>query len=134
MTQIAIFGVLLLAAASATAGTELDSWHSYRHQPSGVVHYGFHLASFKRGLFVGSCGFSTKSLRWGFDFDLAGPGPVYQKEEVKVSTEDRSSLKVISGQITIDPRLQATIGLVVEEAGIQRQFIGNGKYRIHKLK
>ena len=134
MIRITIFGVMLLAAIPAMAGTLLDFWHSYTHQPSGVVHYSFHLASYKLGLFFGSCGIGTKSLQWNFDFDLAGTGPVYEKDHVKLSADDGSSLKVVSGQVTIDRKLQATIALVVEEAGSQKQFIGNGKYRIHKLK
>jgi len=125
---------MLFAATPAMAGPLLDFWHSYMHQPSGVVHYNFHLASYKRGLFFGSCGIATKSLQWSFDFDLAGAGPVYEKDQIIVSSDAGSSLKVVSGQVTIDPKQQATVTLVVEEAGSQKQFIGNGKYRIHKLK
>src|ERR1035438_1899968 len=75
--------------SSANAGTILDFWHSYTHQPSGVTHYSFHIANYKRGLFFGSCGPSAKSLQWEYDMDLTGCGPIYHKEQIAFTVEGK---------------------------------------------
>ncbi len=126
---------LMLFGAKAQAGTTLDFWHSYVPAEKRETHYGFHLTCYKRGLFFGSCGPSTKSLQWAFTFDLAGQGPVYPARQVSVSDDNSQPLRVVSGQVVIDEkRHTATIDLEVESAGRTNKFIGNGTYRIHRLK
>ena len=135
MRRIAPGLVVLLIAANIFAGTTLDFWHSYVHAQTGQTHHGFHLAKYKRGLFWGSCGPSTKSLQWSFNFDLAGGGPIYSSEQLSVSDDDGKQVHVISGQITTDlKRSTAKIAIVIESAGITNKFIGNGEYRIHEAK
>src|SRR5260370_24175421 len=101
MVELSLLGSIWLAA-EAHAETKLDFWHFYTHQPSGVTHYSFHIANYKRGLFFGSCGPSTRWLQWEYDVDLAGNGPVYEKRQVALTTEGKH-VEVISGSITIDP-------------------------------
>jgi hypothetical protein len=129
----------LSSAAPARAGTELNFWHFYIHQPDGVAHFSFHIASYKRGLFFGSCGPSTRSLQWGYDVDLAGPGPRYSADQITVR-EDGKPLSVASGTIAIGSSQQhATIQLQITQAGTiqpgsSTSFPGNGTHRIQKIK
>jgi len=126
--------LLSLATLPARAETKLDFWHSYVHQPSGVIHYSFQIASYKRGIFFGSCGPSTRALQWEFDIDLAGAGPVYNKDQINVTSEGQK-LEVVAGNISLDPaQREATISLRVKASATATEFAGNGKHRIIKLK
>jgi hypothetical protein len=125
---------LLIAVCPARAETKLDFWHSYVHQPSGVVHYSFHIANYKRGIFFGSCGPSTRALQWAFEIDLSGNGPVYNKNQINV-TSDGQKVEVGSGTIAVDTAQRETmINLRVKASGTEVEFSGNGKHRIVKIK
>ncbi len=134
------FAVLVAVAAftvatSAVAGTTLDFWHSYVHAQDQQRHYGFHLAQYNRGLFVGSCGLSTKTLQWSFAFDLAGDGPGFDGKKISVTDDNGNAVHVVSGEVTLDAkRSSAKLQLQIESAGATNRFVGNGEYRIHKLK
>jgi hypothetical protein len=122
------------SAAEAYAETKLDFWHSYTHQPDGVIHYSFHIANYKRGLFFGSCGPSTRSLQWGYDVDLAGGGPTYATNQVAVSL-DGKKVEVVSGTIRIDlKQREASIDLRVKVDGAVINFLGNGIHHVGKAK
>jgi hypothetical protein len=130
-------GLSVLGALSflphANAEVKLDFWHSYVHQPSGVIHYSFQIASYKRGIFFGSCGLSTRSLQWEYDIDLAGAGPVYQKDNITVTSEARR-IQIVSGDIRIGSKQgEATINLRVKSSGSEADFYGNGTHSIKKL-
>jgi len=128
-----LFGVLV-STCVARAETKLDFWHYYIHQPSGIVHYSFQIANYKRGLFFGSCGPSTRSLQWGYDIDLAGPGPVYQKEQITI-TSDATPVEVVSGTIRYDAKSnQAILNLRVRSTAGELVFPGNGTHSIKKIK
>jgi len=130
-----IFSGVLFATAPVRAGTVLDFWHDYTPPQTDEKHHGFHLANYKRGLFFGSCGISTRSLQWGFTCDLAGDGPVYEAGKLTLTGEDLKPIKIVAGRITIDGKqTTAVITLEVEQAGRTNQFIGNGTYRIKPLK
>ena len=121
-------------AQLAPAETKLDFWHSYLHQPSGVIHYSFQIASYKRGLFFGSCGPSTRSLRWEYDIDLTGAGLVYQKDAIRI-TSDLKNVEIVSGTITVDQkRNEAAIDLQIKSGGNTVGFTGNGTNHIVKIK
>jgi hypothetical protein len=131
LSALLFFG---LARNSNAAETKLDFWHSYLHNPSGVTHYSFHLASYKRGLFFGSCGPSTRSLQWEYEVDLAGAGPAYEASKITVTSEGKK-IDVASGTIKIDlPNNKATIDLRVVGGNATNSFGGNGAYRITKIK
>lgn len=124
-----------LVVANVPAATTLDFWHSYVHAQTHENHYGFHLKQYKRGLFWGSCGPSTTSLQWSFTFDLAGDGPVYSNRQFTVSDDNGKALHIVSGRKVTDmKRPVAKIDIEIETAGRTNKFIGNGEYRIHKLK
>jgi hypothetical protein len=129
---------VLLAVAMTWQGlafgeTRLDFWHSYV-PPNGTNHYSFQIASYKRGLFFGSCGPSTRSLQWEYNIDLAGPGPVYNKQQINI-TSDAKPVEVISGTVTIDAKQEeAIVNLRVQTATGESEFLANGKHRIKKLK
>jgi len=129
-----IFATLLFGAgASVQAETKLDFWHSYV-QPSGVTHYSFHIASYKRGIFFGSCGPSTRALQWEFDIDLAGKGPTYGKGQIRITSETRP-VEVVSGTVSLGQgEITATIQLRVKISDVEREFIGNGTHSIKKLR
>jgi hypothetical protein len=120
--------------AIAEAGTELNFWHSYIHQPDGVTHYSFHIANHKRGLFFGSCGPSTRSLRWEYNVDLSGSGPVYQKDQIAVTVAGKP-VAVGSGTITIDAQKQnGTMSLQLEHGAAKEEFVGNGRWGIKRAR
>src|SRR5262249_29141595 len=98
------------------------------------IHYSFQIASYKRGLFFGSCGPSTRSLQWEYDIDLAGPGPVYQKEQITVTREGKK-IEGASGTVNVSSNQRdATITLKVNLAEGVADFLGNGKHPVQKLK
>jgi len=120
--------------ARAHTETKLDFWHSYTHQPDAVPHYSFQIAKYKRGLFFGSCGPSTRSLQWEYDVDLAGVGPVYEKNQIEIRMEGKK-IELLSGTITFDSKQeQLTIDLRVKADSSPTNFVGNGAYRIKRPK
>jgi len=122
-----------VAGLEAQAETKLDFWHSYK-PPGGPIHYSFRIASYKRGIFFGSCGPSTRSLQWQYDIDLAGPGPIYQKEQVNITSEGKP-IDVAAGTISVDPRQrEISIRLQVQGKAGATDFLGNGSHAIHKVK
>jgi hypothetical protein len=137
--SLVLIACFLSLAPQASAGTELNFWHSYVHHPSGVTHFSFHIANYKRGLFFGSCGPSTRSLQWGYDVDLAGPGPRYTPDQIALRV-DGKTVSVVSGTIGIDTRQeQATIQLQIAQPGTNQLvtstiFPGNGTHRIRKAR
>jgi hypothetical protein len=127
-------GIALFGALPAHAVTELSFWHDYIHSPSRVKHVSFDLKDFKRGLFFGSCGPTTRSLKWRFTFDLAGDVTQWPAASVRVQSDDFQVVNILSGSITVDPKQRhAVIDLQVEENGSAQPFIGNGRYRIHRV-
>jgi hypothetical protein len=133
LLQSTIIFVLFCAAADASAGTKLNFWHSYTHQPSGVTHYSFHIANYKRGLFFGSCGPSTRSLQWEYDVDLVGIGPIYSKDHITITIEGKS-VEVVSGTIAINTEGQtAKIDLRINYERSATDFAGNGTHHIKKI-
>ena len=119
---------------SLHAEIKLDFWHSYIHQPSGVIHYSFQVANYKRGLFFGSCGPSTHSLVWEYDIDLAGAGPTFSKDQISIRSELKP-VEIISGNITFDQkRNEATIHLRAKLAGVETDLPANGTHRIIRVK
>jgi hypothetical protein len=131
-----LLGLLLFCATvpNAQAAVEVNFWHSYTHQPSGVIHFAFHIASYKRGIFFGSCGPSTKSLQWEYEVDLAGKGPVYEANQITITNEGKK-VPVSSGTIVISAQEKtAKIDLQVESGGTAGGFAGNGSWRIRHIK
>lgn len=119
--------------ASALGETKLDFWHSYV-PPNGSIHYSFQIARYKRGLFFGSCGPSTRSLQWAYNIDLAGPGPVYNKEQITI-TSDLKRLDIVSGTVKIDlQQSEATLNLRVRSSSGESDLPANGTHSIKKLK
>jgi hypothetical protein len=132
--QTVLIFMLLCVSSKALAGGGVDFWHSYTHQPDGLPHYSFRIAKYKRGLFFGSCGPSTRSLQWEYEVDLAGAGPVYEKNRIEITAEGKN-IEVLSGRVAIDSNQeQVTIDLRVKTTASTTNFIANGAYRIHKLK
>ncbi|HSU54717.1 MAG TPA: hypothetical protein VLT36_11715 [Candidatus Dormibacteraeota bacterium] len=100
--KVPVTAFLVLFATSVLAGTTLDFWHSYVHAQTHETNYSFHLSDYKRGLFWGSCGPSTKSLQWSFTFDLSGDGPVYTNRQVSISDDNGKPLNIVSGKVITD--------------------------------
>ena len=124
----------LLIAFNACAGTETSLWHSYT-PPSGEVHHAFRLANFKRGIFFGSCGPSTRSLRWNYDVDLKGAGPRFTPEQIELKEETATgnvAVRIVSGEIVVDEaKKRVRIALKVLKGDAQ-EFIGNGSFRLRE--
>jgi len=135
MTRYILIIGLAGIAGNALAGTVLDFWHPYASAQTHQTHYSFHVSQYKRGLFWGSCGPSTTSQQWSFNFDLAGEGPVYSSQNIGLSDDNGKALRVVSGEVTTDlKRGRAKIEIEIESSGHTNKFIGNGEYAIRKLK
>ena len=123
---------LCLAPVMARAEVRLTT-HSYVHNPSGQTHVVFHLASYKRGWFFGSCGPSTHSLQWEYYLEMSGSGPSYSKEDIEIKDGDYQLLTLEDGVITINSKThQASISLVLKQDSGGKPFPGNGTYKIRK--
>ncbi|HXF11349.1 MAG TPA: hypothetical protein VN625_11240 [Desulfuromonadaceae bacterium] len=134
MRTVCAIVLFAFLASAARAGIVLDFWHPYTPLSTGEKHYGFHLAKYKRGLFFGSCGFSTYSQQWAYTLDLQGDGPVYDINHITLSDDLPKPVKTISGRIIIDEKqTSAVITLDIEKDGVTNHFIGNGTYKIRKL-
>jgi hypothetical protein len=131
----AILAITALGCNPVCAGTTVDLWGSYTNKLSGEKHYDFDLRNFKVGLFLGICP-TTKQLQWSYHFDLAGQGPKYGADQLKVDDNVAYNLnltnvylKVVSGSVTIDRGFHTlTIDLRVEKDGATNSFVGNGAY------
>jgi hypothetical protein len=134
LVEILFILAVLCLIPEAHGEVKLDFWHSYTHQPSGIIHYSFQIASYKRGLFFGSCGPSTRSLQWEYDIDLAGPGPVYQKDQITITSEGKR-IEVVAGAVTVNPKQhETTFRLQIYLAKGVGDFPGNGTHQVQKLK
>jgi len=89
------------------------------------------LSNFKRGLFVGSCGLSTRSLQWEYTFHLRGPGPRYQAGDIQLKDGSFALIPVSSGTINIDSTLErVTILINVRRDTNDVPFEHNGQYKV----
>jgi hypothetical protein len=123
-----------LLAAGASAAVKLTS-HSYIQSGSGERHVVLHLADYKRGLFFGSCGPASHSLRWEYTLDLKGPGPGYGKDSIEIKDGELRAVILESGSITLDSKKhKATIALRVKGESGPQDFAGNGSFKIQKEK
>ena len=99
-----------------------------------MTHFAFHIASYKRGLFFGSCGPSTKSLQWEHEVDLTGNGPTYEARQISITNEGKK-VELTSGTIVISQQEgKATIDLRIQTGGASANFVGNGSYRIKTIR
>jgi hypothetical protein len=130
--RLLVIILLCLLAGTAVAGVQLTS-HSYVHNPSGQTHVVFHLASYKRGLFFGSCGPSTRSLQWEYHLEMKGPGPNYTRDEIEIKDSEYRPLALDAGTITVDAKARtARILLTVNQDSGAKAFVGNEEYKIRQ--
>lgn len=130
MGRAVILLCLGFVAATANAAVEVTS-HAYVHNPSGQTRIVLHLASYKRGLFFGSCGPSTRSLQWEYSIELKGEGPEYAKQDIDVSDGNLQVLTLESGRIRLESgKHSAAIALRIKDASGVHPFPGNGEFKI----
>jgi hypothetical protein len=128
---------LLLAGSlltlTARGGTETSLWHAYT-PPSGEPHHAFMLSCYKRGIFFGSCGPSTRSLQWRYTFDLKGTGPRFTPDRIELKTEEGiAAFPAVTGEVLVDDKKKtARITLKILQAGMTNDFIGNGIYTLRE--
>ena len=87
------------------------------------------LQSYRRGIFFGSCGPATKSLRWEFSFTLRGDGPVYRAPAIEMKDGSLRTIAVRSGSIVLTEE-SMQIDLAIEREGRTIPFPYNGQYRV----
>ena len=132
MQRVVAIIALSLLPIETQASVQLTS-HAYVQSPSGQTHVVFHLVNYKRGLFFGSCGPSTRSLRWEYYLEMKGNGPNYAKDDIAVKDGEYRLIPIESGSITIDPKThQARISLEIKQDSVAKAFIGNGEYKIRQ--
>ncbi|HTL59798.1 MAG TPA: hypothetical protein VL361_29270 [Candidatus Limnocylindrales bacterium] len=134
MLKALLIFALCLAPVTIRAEVQLTS-HSYIHNPSGQTHVVFHLASYKRGWFFGSCGPSTRSLQWEYQIEMKGAGPNYRKDDIELKDGDYRPIPLEDGVITIEEKShKATISLTPKQDLSGKTFHGNGTYKIQLRK
>ena len=87
------------------------------------------LESDRRGIFFGSCGPATKSLRWEFSFTLRGDGPAYGAPAIEMRDGSLRPAAVRSGSIVLTEK-SIPIDLAIEREGRTIPFPCNGQYRV----
>lgn len=119
--------ILLALLASGCEQTGITR-HSYLH-PSGQIRYDLRLASYKRGLFFGSCGPSTYSLQWEYRVELKGAGPNYARESIELQDGDLHRIPLESGSILLDEHKRlAKIDVSILQHSKVQPFVHNGTY------
>jgi|GEM_PF-3459119 len=129
-----LLALMLCAFLASGCGNATGiTWHSYIHNPSGQIHFSLYFANYKRGLFFGSCGPSTRSLQWEYHIELKGVGPIYTKETIELKDGDFHPMLLESGSILVDQdKRTAKIDIAVIQNSKVQQFIHNGTYRMQK--
>jgi hypothetical protein len=89
------------------------------------------LKEYKRGLFFGSCGPSTKSLQWEYSFTLAGQGLVYEARNIGLKDRSLKPVEVTNGKITVnEKRKTVRIDIRIRKNGAETDFPYNGQYKL----
>jgi hypothetical protein len=123
--------LLFSVTGVARAATEISLWRSYTNQPSGQFRFAFDLRNFKRGVFFGSCGASTRSLQWEYGFELKGEATEYAKDDIELKDANFHLVPLDSGKILVDEKKASVqISIKVSTNGVAQDFIGNGKYKL----
>ena len=127
MSPAAPRAALALAALAATAcpGPAATRARVFRGDHEREIS----LESFRRGIFFGSCGPATKSLRWEFSFTLHGEGPVFAAPAIEMKDGALQPVPVRSGSIALSDR-SIRIDLAIRREGRTVPFPYNGDYRI----
>ena len=132
MKRLVLLALICLLPVGSRGAVELTS-HSYLHNPSGQVHVVFHLANYKKGLFFGSCGPSTRSLRWEYHLELTGKGPDYSISDIELKDGNLQTVQLQAGSIRLDAgKHTATISLLVKQDSGGKEFVGNGTFKIKR--
>jgi hypothetical protein len=129
-TLIALF---LCFTSHAYGGTRFESWDAYTDRQTGKSRHGYRILNTKRGIFLGPCGFGTRSIQWEYwiDLDLSASQQLFQARQIKLEDDNRKAVPVISGTIVISPdKRTATLNLQINRQGRVTDFEGNGKHRI----
>lgn len=132
MKRAVLLGLICFLPAVSRASVELSA-HSYVHNPSGQPHTVFHLAKYKKGLFFGSCGPSTRSLQWEYHIEVTGKGPDYGLSDIELKDGNFQMLQLEAGSIRLDPKKHtATISLFVKQNSGAKEFVGNGTFKVKR--
>jgi len=132
MKRVVLLALICLLPVISFGAVELTS-HSYVHNPSGQLHVVFHLANYKKGLFFGSCGPSTRSLQWEYHIEITGKGPEYRMPDIELKDGNFQTVHLQAGSILLDPaKHTATISLTVKQDSGAKEFVGNGTFKIKR--
>jgi hypothetical protein len=127
--------LVCLLAFAARAGTEIQLWHAYT-PPSGEAHRAFTISNYKRGIFFGSCGLSTRSLQWSYSFDLTGSGPAFGPDKILFKDEavlSGTNCHPAGGKISIDAKTKMIhVSLQAGTNNAGRPFLANGDFKYHE--
>src|SRR5437763_3146604 len=81
------------------------------------------LKEFKRGLFFGSCGPSTKSVQWEYNFTLSGKGVEYAPKDITIKDTSLKPVEVTGGRITLDEKRESVqIDIKIKKDGVELDF------------
>jgi len=123
--RAALFLALLSAMGrTSPAGTRARIYRGSREREVS-------LESHRRGIFFGSCGPATKSLKWEFSFTLHGDGPVFRAPAIEMKDGALRPIAVRTGTIELSDR-SLRIDLGIAREGRTVPFPYNGEYRIRR--
>src|SRR6266404_2642463 len=89
------------------------------------------LKEYKRGLFFGSCGPSTKSVQWEYSFTLSGQGSAYTPKDIALKDGSLNPVEVTGGKISLDEKRKAVkIDIKIKKDGVVLDFPYNGHYKL----
>ena len=92
------------------------------------------LKNYKRGLFFGSCGPSTRSMQWEYTFTLSGDGPVFKGGDITLKDGNLKQIPVSGGTIALDSKQHSVeIHLKINNGDDHEvSFPYNGGYKLKK--
>ena len=125
LIRVCLMLALLTCPLLATAGTEA-------RLSSGTSEKRLEIRNYKRGLFFGSCGISTRSLQWEYSFRLKGPGLVYAVDAITMQDGSLKNIPLSAGEIKLEAK-RVSLNLKIKQAGMENPFPHNGTYKLTLL-
>ena len=112
-------------------GTYISGFHTYTSRWDRQQHYVLQLRHGVSGLRAGPCGFGIGGWDWSYSMDLAGDGPRFRGQQIKLSDDEHRDLKVSTGEVDVDKASSTVkVALTIVSDGQVVQFAGNGTHRV----
>jgi hypothetical protein len=116
----------MMTSAELQAGSEAKL-------SEGTNRHTVEIRNYKRGLFWGSCGPSTRSMQWEYTFTLTGNGPLFKGDNIAVKDGNLKDVPISGGTIALDTKQHSIrIDLKLNDRAAEKPFPYNGRYKLKK--